>query len=115
MQQELLDLAKAIDDNEDAINDALEQDDLERANELAAQKEQLFKRLYELSLEVSADERPDFDEYLKSLYEVTSDQLSVLNSEQAKTRAQLRGFKRGSKGSNDYKRVSSYDGRRRLF
>ena len=115
MQQELLDLAKAIDDNEDEISDALEQDDLERANELATHKELLFKRLYELSLEVSPEERPDFDEYLKSLYEVTMEQRDALNNEQAKTRAQLRGLKRGSKGSNAYKRVSSYDGRRRLF
>ncbi len=115
MQQELLDLAKAIDDNEDAIATALEQDNLELAAELATAKQELFKRLYELSLDVSEDERPDLNEYLKSLYEVTAEQLSVLNDEQAKTRVKLRNLKRGSKGSQVYNQVRKYDGRRRLF
>ncbi len=115
MQQELLDLAKAIDDNEEAIADALDQDNVELAAELAKTKEDLFKRLYDLSLNVSDEERPDLNEYLKSLYDVTAEQLAALNDEQNKTKAKLRGLKRGSKGSQIYNQVRGYDGKRRWF
>ena len=108
MNQELLNLAKEIDDNEDAINEALEQDDFDRAVELSDYKNKLFQRLYTLSQDVSPDERAEFNEYLNSLYEVTIEQRDILAQEHEKMRAELRGLSKSAKSSNAYRQVRKY-------
>lgn len=108
MNQELLNLAKEIDDNEDAISDALENEDFDTASQLSQVKQQLFKRLYELSLDVPDSERPEFNEYLSSLYDVTAEQLDLLKQEYDKVQNTLREIKRGAKGRNTYSQVRGY-------
>lgn len=106
MNQELLALAKAIDDNEDAIADALEAEDLEQAELLTQEKVTLFKKLYELSLTI--DDRSVLDEYLNSLYDVTSEQRDLLVAEHERVRKELGSFKKGSRGNKTYQQVKQY-------
>lgn len=106
MNQELLNLAREIDDNEDAISTALENDNFDEAAELATKKVQLFKRLYELS--ASIEDKNELVEYLKSLYEVTQEQRDILYSEHNKMRSELRSLQRGNKGQKAYSQVRAY-------
>ncbi|MBU3844629.1 MAG: hypothetical protein H9847_07165 [Candidatus Anaerobiospirillum pullicola] len=113
MNQELLDLAKQIDDNEDAISDALENEEFDKAVELSNEKVKLFKRLYELSETI--EDKTELNEYLNSLYEVTQEQRDILNSEHNKMRSQLRGINRGSKGQKAYQQVRAYARTKTIF
>ena len=106
MNQELLDLAKAIDDNDDAISDALEAEDLELAEKLSSEKVVLFRKLYELTRDL--EDRTGVDEYLQSLYEVTAEQRDILVDEHEKVRRELSGLKKGSKGQQAYRQVRRY-------
>lgn len=106
MNQELLNLAKAIDDNEDAIADSLEAEDLDTAERLANEKVALFKKLYELSLTIK--DRSVLEEYLKSLYDVTSEQRDLLVEEHEKVRRELSSLKKGSRGKQTYQQVKKY-------
>lgn len=113
MNQELLDLAKKIDDNEDAISDALENNDFDLAVTLSNEKVQLFKRLYELSSTI--EDKSELNEYLNSLYDVTQEQRDILYSEHNKMRTELRNLKRGTKGKKAYAQVRSYAKKNTLF
>lgn len=113
MNQELLDLAKEIDDNEDAINDALEAEEFDKAEELTEIKVKLFRRLYELSKDV--EDRTALNEYLNSLYEVTLEQRDILAAEHEKMRLELGALKRGQKGKMQYREVRAYGQRRNPF
>lgn len=106
MNQELLDLAKEIDDNDDAISDALEAEDLETAEKLAKEKEALFKRLYELSENV--EDRTVLNEYLHSLYEFTAEQKDLLVAEQDKVKRELSCLKKGSRCKQTYQSIKKY-------
>ena len=106
MNQELLDLAKRIDDNEDAISDALENEEFDRAVELSNEKVQLFKRLYELSNTI--EDKSELHDYLNSLLEVTQEQRDILASEHNRMRSELRNTNRGFKGNKAYRQVRSY-------
>ncbi len=106
MNQELLDLAKRIDDNEDAISDALENEEFDRAVELSNEKVQLFKRLYELSNTI--EDKSELHDYLNSLLEVTQEQRDILDSEHNRMRSELRNINRGFKGNKAYRQVRSY-------
>ena len=113
MNQELLDLAKKIDDNAEAISDALENNDFDLAVTLSDEKKQLFKRLYELSSTI--EDKSELNEYLNSLYDVTQEQRDILYSEHNKMRTELRNLKRGSKGKKAYAQVRSYAKKNTLF
>ena len=86
MNQELLDLAKRIDDNEDAISDALENEEFDRAIE----------------------DKSELHDYLNSLLEVTQEQRDILDSEHNRMRSELRNINRGFKGNKAYRQVRSY-------
>lgn len=106
MNQELLNLAKAIDDNDDAISDALEAEDLEKAEQLTNEKVVLFRQLYELSQKI--EDRTVLDEYLNSLYEVTAEQRDLLVAEHEKVRRELSGLQKGSRCKQTYQKIRKY-------
>lgn len=106
MNRELLELAKEIDDNEDAISDALENEDFDRALALSNEKVELFKRLYELSNTI--EDKSELNDYLNSLYDVTQEQRDILYNEHNKMRSELRTIKRGFKGKKAYSQVRAY-------
>ena len=106
MNQELLNLAKAIDDNDDAISEALEAEDLEKAEQLTNEKVALFRQLYELSQKI--EDRTVLDEYLNSLYEVTAEQRDLLVAEHEKVRRELSGLKKGSRCKQTYQKIRKY-------
>lgn len=106
MKQEFLELAKLIDDNEDAINDALEADDFDTASELANEKVQLFAKLRDIALQI--EDKESIDEYLKSLYAATKEQLDILEAEHENMRQEIVKIRRGGKGNHAYQRVRAY-------
>lgn len=106
MKQEFLELAKLIDDNEDAINDALEADDFDTAEELAKEKVKLFERLRDIALQL--EDHDSIKDYLQSLYVATQEQIEILTSERENIRKNLVNIRRGGKGQHAYQQVRAY-------
>ncbi len=113
MNKELLDLAREIDDNEDAIADALEAEDFETADKLTRDKVELFRRLNDLAQTI--EDKTELNEYLKSLYEVTLEQRDILNDEYKRVRDELYKFQKGSKGKSQYSEVGGYGKPKSIF
>ncbi|MCI6864469.1 MAG: flagellar protein FliT [Anaerobiospirillum succiniciproducens] len=113
MNQELLDLAREIDDNEDAIADALEAEDFDTAAALTQDKVALFRRLNDLAQTI--EDKTELNEYLKSLLEVTVEQRDLLDDEFKRVRQELYKFQKGSKGKNQYSQVDGYGKPKSIF